>query len=526
MSPFRRRAGVAFVFALVAFGSGAAAAPAPSATGEELPTAEEIVARSKIAAATDRRPETERELWDVRLASLEGTSSTLRRGADIAQTTELGPFRTARGTRRGEKWRQNENGETILERAEPSQTERIATQNVTRVREPVNAFEVTTAYAGGHVTRSFYDTRSYELVRLERVAAGHTTHTTYDDFRTDARGRTRPWHYFGGDERPDTEFDYRLVRDDLDAAVTESDVEIPRDRRTLVDFPAGVDTVKLPAHIVEGRIYVRVTIGGRGLDFLLDSGSAAISIDERVARELKLPVYGRITQTVAGSFASGRVVVPNVAVGPLAMRDVVMHTVPYSTPETHSIRAVGLLGYDFLASAALKIDYASGDVEAARPGTLAFPAGATPLEVRLGSGTPVARATIGEATGDDFIIDTGAAFSYVIFQRFARLHRETLEDRSRESYGDGVGGSFGYRPIETTKVALGAWSLEQSGGVEALAPNAFGFDNQDGLIGAEILRRFTVYFDYAANRVGFSPSPAALQSRSVTPILTEAGARP
>jgi hypothetical protein len=496
-----RRAGAALAFALVASGFVASAARA-----DDAPTADELLERSRIATGADRRPDSEHEVWTVRLAGLDGTYETERRGADSITNTALGPFRTARGSWHGEKWHQNENGETIVDRAEPSQVEKVLSETVERVREPVDAWELVTTYASGHVTRAYYDPHTYELVRSERVSAGHTAHTSYDDFRADAHGRVRPWHFFGGDDRPDNDFDYRLIRDDEDATIADADLAIPHDRRVLVEFPDGTDTVRLPARIVGGRIYVRVDIAGRGLDFLLDSGAGAITIDDAVARELKLPIYGRSTQTVAGSFPTGRVVVPSVAIGALAMHDVVMHTLPYSAPEMKTVRVVGLLGYDFLAGTSLRIDYAGGTIDALRPGALVAPPGAGALDVRLNSGTPVARATIGTATGDDFIIDTGAAFSYVIFQRFARLHRDELESQNTARVGNGVGGSFAYRPIDTTHVTLGAWSLDDATGVEALAPNAFGFDNEDGLIGSDILKRFTVYLDYPDGRVLLEPS--------------------
>jgi predicted aspartyl protease len=495
------------VCALLAFAVTAAFGSLGSASADDVPTADELVARSKLAASAERRPETERELWDVRIAGLEGTLETVRREADFASTTLLGPFRTARGVWHGERWHQNENGETILERPEPSQSERPILQSVARVRDPVDAWMLVTTFASGHVARTYYDPRSSQLIRTEHVTAGHETHTTYEDFRTDARGRTRPWHYFGGDDRPDNDFDFRLVRDDLEPDVDEADVAVPHDRRTLVEFPAGSDSVRLPARIVGGRIYVRLDVGGRGLDFLLDTGSAALTIDDGVARELGLQIYGKSTQTVAGSFATGRVIVPALSIGALELHDVVMRTVPYSATEARSIRVVGLLGYDFLSELGLKIDYASGEIDAFRPGTLAPPPTAGAIDVRLNSGAPVARASVGTATGEDFIIDTGAAFSVVIFQRFARAHPEALELGSRESYGNGVGGTFGYRSIATKKIVLGPWSFDDAAGVEALSANAFGFDNEDGLIGSDILKRFTVYLDYPSSRVFLAATP-------------------
>jgi len=41
----------------------------------------------------------------------------------------------------------------------------------------------------------------------------------------------------------------------------------------------GVSSLELPQSSAAGHIYVRVTIGGRGLDFVLDSGASGITID-------------------------------------------------------------------------------------------------------------------------------------------------------------------------------------------------------------------------------------------------------
>ncbi|MBD5655469.1 MAG: aspartyl protease family protein [Candidatus Eremiobacteraeota bacterium] len=492
-------AATAVLAALVAFGTPAHA--------DDTPTADELAARSHLASAPERRPETEREMWSIRVGGLEGTLETMRRGADVAGTTLLGPFRTARGLVHGEHWHQNENGETILDRPEPSQTERVVAQSVARVRQPVDAWVVTTSFAGGHVTRTFYDPRTSYVVRTERTVAGRTTHTAFDDFRTDARGRTRSWHYSGGDERPENDFDYRLLHVAEDPQIDEADLAIPRDRRALVEFPTGVDVVRLPARIVDDRIYVRLQIGGRGLDFLLDTGAAALTIDDSVAQQLGLTTYGRNAVTVAGTFDSRRAIVPEIGLGPLVMHEVVLRTTPFSQREAHDTRIVGLLGFDFIDALGLKIDYAAGTVDAYRPGTLAAPPGTAPIDIRLNSGAPVGRATIGDATGEDFILDTGAAFSYVIFQRFARAHPDAVvpSGDGRVLSGSGIGGTMSYRAVVAKRLVLGSSIFADPVGAEAMSPNALGFDNEDGLIGADLLRSFSVYLDYAASRLYLGP---------------------
>ncbi len=477
------------------------AALAP-ARAEVLPSVDELFARDRLASGAERRPTTERETWEIRGTGLTGTRVVVRRGSDSLSSMVLGPFRSQRGTDRGQHWHQNDNGETVLDRPDPSGNERIIAQNVARVREPVDAWLATQAYASGHVVRTYFDPRTYFIARVEKSFAGRTTHTSYDDFRTDARGRTRAWHEFGGEDRPDTAFDYRLVRDELAFPLASGIFAIPRDRRTLVEFPAGTQTVRLPARIENGRIYVRLTIAGRGLDFLLDSGAAAISIDARLARRMGLQEYGRATQTVAGSFAASRVIVAQVGIGPLAMHDVVMRAIPISLREGTATRVVGLLGFDFLDAVALRVDYADGTLDASRPGSSAPPAGAVPLEVRLGSQIPVTRATVGTASGNDFILDTGAEFSLVLFQHFTHAHPDlAIPLRASVRLGAAIGGAVAYRMLVPQRLILGSVVFEALPSTETVSPKALGFDDEDGLVGGDVLRRFTLYLDYATNHV-------------------------
>lgn len=477
-------------------------AAATLGTLQEPPTASELFARERTESGWERRAQTERETWNIRSGGLDGTLVVVRREADTVSALTLGPFHSARGFDRGQRWHQNDNGQTVLEAPHPTADERIVAQNVTRVHAPLDAWVVNATFAGGHVRRTFFNPRTYAIVRVEKMIAGRTVRTSYDDFRADARGRTRAWHEFGDDQRPEVTFDYRLVRDETGAPVVASELTIPHDRRALVEFPAGTQTVRLPARIANGRIYVRVTIDGRGLDFLLDSGAAAISLDASVARALGFAAYGHAIQTVAGRFAASRVVAPLVSIGPLAMRDVVMQTMPISLQEDRRTRVVGLLGFDFLAAVALRIDYANGTVDAARSGAEPAPDDAVPLEVRLGSQTPHARADVGDADGDDFMLDTGADFSLVLFARFLREHPGMpLLPQGDVRSGTGIGGSVAYRMLSPQRLTLGSWRLNEVPSVAPLSPNALGFDNEDGIIGSDVLRRFTVYLDYAQKRV-------------------------
>lgn len=71
---------------------------------------------------------------------------------------------------------------------------------------------------------------------------------------------------------------------------------------------AGEGTVEI-RRSPDGHFHWPGTIRGRRLDFLVDTGATTSAIDEDLARELDLPVVGRIEVRTAGGSAQARVVI-------------------------------------------------------------------------------------------------------------------------------------------------------------------------------------------------------------------------
>ncbi|HTJ27533.1 MAG TPA: retropepsin-like aspartic protease, partial [Candidatus Limnocylindria bacterium] len=134
--------------------------------------------------------------------------------------------------------------------------------------------------------------------------------------------------------------------------VTDDELAIAPPRRMLVTFPAGVHSVVLPTTFQgyqQSRIDVRVTINGRGLDFVLDTGASGITLDATVAKQLGLPAYDTHSTTTAGRYATARTIVPEMRVGDLTMHDVAVQLIPQGWNVGSEVKEVGLLGFDFLA---------------------------------------------------------------------------------------------------------------------------------------------------------------------------------
>jgi predicted aspartyl protease len=177
----------------------------------------------------------------------------------------------------------------------------------------------------------------------------------------------RHWTVHDETTGADAEYSVRAVSVD---PVADDDVAVPTIRRQLVEYPAGQNRVVLPAVFEpSGHILVRLNIGGRGHNFVLDTGASSMTIDPGAAASLGLTVTNRQQSSVnAGRYPTGQAVVHEIDLGPLVMHDVAPDVVPLNWEEPGA-REVGLLGFDFLCESGITIDYDQGTVTAERYGS-------------------------------------------------------------------------------------------------------------------------------------------------------------
>ena len=307
-----------------------------------------------------------------------------------------------------------------------------------------------------------------------------------------------PYRSTISDGQPENDEVFTVNYLSVDAPVTRTDVAIPGSRRLPVTLPAGVASVRLPARIDEwGRVVVRLTIQGRGLDFQLDSGADGIVIDRDVAHELGLKSYGRWSTTVAGTIRARERSFRRSRIGSVAMNDVVVDVLPFAFEHDRSTRVVGLLGYDFIAGCVVKIDYEHGTVDVLPADTFTPPAKGIVLDAILDDQVPLIWSKFNDAVGERFILDTGAD-DVVVFSGFAKKHPAAVQDQSPHKVVsrtfnvvqmEGVGGELNVRPVVIAKMQVGTVLYP-----EALAfvmsgeQPAFEHEDVDGLIGASALQ--------------------------------------
>ncbi len=476
------------------------------------PSLSDVLARAGAAAQDALSSKGEIEQWGVSMEGLSGSQAIVRRGKDFTSVTRLGPFTTARGRIGARDWHQDENGITVVDQVP---TDRLVTRSFERVSEPVEAYAVLETFASGRERRSYYDPKTYVLERRERWAGGHYSYGAWDDFRLDSTGRLVAWHYHGEDADGNA-FDYRMRSERVGVNVEDTALAIPRNRRAVVQFPPTTRVARLPATFEQHRIHMRVVIARHTMDFLLDSGASGIVISNDVARRLRLDSYGSGRAAAAGTYASSRVIAPLMEVGALRLHDAVLRTAPIGERVGGDERVAGLLGFDFIATTVLRIDYVHETVDAYEPSAFTARSSATTLDVRLGDQIPSTTVQVDDASADHFLLDTGAATSLLLFSRFARAHPADIADDgvgaalAQTGIGlaaYGVGGRVATRPVHVKRVTVAGVAFDDRLVYVADSPHALGFDLADGVVGAQILARLgTIVLDYGNSRILIEPT--------------------
>jgi hypothetical protein len=477
------------------------------------------------------RPSSVIEDGQVTAYGLKGTYHLVSSGDDFRERIRLGPIAYAYGELGGQEWEQNENGIVILEHDSHQENE-IARSALTDhakngdrgltlagESESPPAYVIEVHAPGGRHEWQYFDKKTFELVRVDEMYPARRVVDTYDDYRT-VDGFTHPWHIHRSDGYAQNDTDFVTSSMRYNVPVAASDLAIPQSNANLVQFPAGSQMVQIPARILDGRVIVTVTINGRNLDFELDSGSGGILLDWQVADQLGFAKFGRAISLAGRDFEASEALVPDLAVGSLHMHNVVVELASFVRPENPRASVVGLLGFDFFASAVVEVDYKDGQVYAEAPYLFVPPANAFALGATWDDGIPKVIASVGDVPAN-FVVDSGA-FDNMLFLSFAQAHADVVKDQGgglimKQNnpfyYGRGVGGDMQLTPTQIKSFTLGPVTFQKYIMWE-LNDSAYNMEDYAGLIGQKFLSMFTVYFDYKDGQIYLIPT-----SKDIHPAL-------
>jgi len=270
-----------------------------------------------------------------------------------------------------------------------------------------------------------------------------------------------------------------------------------------VTFSAGSKTSTFSFDWRNGMIFVPVRLNGsRPLSFVLDTGSTRTIVDRALATSLGLKASGSGSLQGAGS---GRIPIEFIHDVTIALPGVESTGYELSTADLQPLEASlgvkvdGILGYALFSRFVVTVDYEAKTMTLNSPEAFQASKTAQSIPIELRDKWAFVKAELvlpGPVTvQDSFLIDSGSsdAVDHPIVMQ--------LEGRVPATSGVGLGSQVQGATAQATSFRLGRYSIA--------APTVSccgASDATSKLIGNEVLRRFTVTFDYPSLRIFITPN--------------------
>jgi hypothetical protein len=270
-----------------------------------------------------------------------------------------------------------------------------------------------------------------------------------------------------------------------------------------VIFAAGSRTSTFSFDWRNGMIFVPVRLNGsRPLSFALDTGSTRTIVDRALATSLGLKATGSGSLQGAGS---GRIPIEFIHDVTITLPGVESTGHELSTADLQPLEASlgvkvdGILGYELFSRFVVTVDYEAKTMTLDSPEAFhaSYTAQSMPIELRDKWAFVRAELVLPGPVSvqDSFMIDSGSsdAVDHPIVMN--------LEARVPGTSGVGLGSQVQGATAQATALRLGRYSI--------MAPTVSccgASDATSKLIGNEVLRRFTVTFDYPSSRIFLTPN--------------------
>ncbi|HEY0393387.1 MAG TPA: retropepsin-like aspartic protease [Candidatus Elarobacter sp.] len=509
----RLRPAVAAAFACAALAALSAAASAewrpPDVRATKTTPADVLGAYAKWAGTPDPRFAQRREHWTYVNGERRFPVQVAVRGDDFRATVALGGERYAGGRDNAVRWRANPNGITHATLTDDQ------ADAVDVLPQSVFPFALADCELAGEserfgsawvlVDRAPRDKPHWFYVEKASGALAHeitregrrTIVTAFDRFESiGSARRARHWRIDDGDRGHQLDVTVDAIEP---GPVQPVDVAIPQTRRTFTaPSPPPNGVVTLPAHFLGRTIFVDVDVDGSRGQFVLDTGTASITLDRDLAERRR---WGPVLEHAS---------VPHMRVGALRLDDVSTLAIPLGGLHP---ALDGILGYDFFFGNVVHVDYEHNRVEALTP-QAAAPAFADAhtfvVPAYFDEGSPMVHAAFGPAAGDRFILDTGSPQLFVLAP-FVRRYEQRVAAWRPDGFGGGrrdmiasyLEGSIHVAARSVSDFRLGPFTFAPfTVGVEERNDRADAIDiAADAIVGTDQMAKFDWWFDYDGGRI-------------------------
>ena len=369
---------------------------------------------------------------------------------------------------------------------------------------------------GGRPFEMWIDAATALIDRTIEKAAIETRTTFFSDYRT-VEGIKLPFaiRSTNGDTRYDQTSTVESVK--LNVAAVDAEFKLPAPPPPDFAIADGKTSTTVPFDLINNHIYIGVKLNGKGpYHVLCDTGGANIVTPE-LAKELGLASQGALEGRGVGEKSEdvGLTKVESVEIGDATISNQVFAVYPLGGfSDVEGVPQFGLVGYEVFKRFVARVDYDKGLLTLWLPAAFTYHGNGTVVPFAFNEHIPQVEGSIDGFPGK-FDIDTGARDSVTILAPFAE------KNHLKEHFGTAVPAVTGWGVGGAARGLVARAKLLRLGGVEVSSPvvdlsqqkkGAFTDPYVAGNVGAGVLKRFSVTFDYSRQRIIFEPNPNATRA--------------
>jgi hypothetical protein len=288
----------------------------------------------------------------------------------------------------------------------------------------------------------------------------------------------------------------------VSASTSESSVATDRLRRL---------PVSIPFELIDNRIFILATINGQGpFHIMFDSGAGGM-VRSEVAKRLRLVVVGTVESGGAGEgrVRTGTTKISRISVAGITLRDLEFAAIElpggHDDPVFGTWAVDGIIGPEFLDRYVVRLDYVTKTLTLIDPHSFVYRGKGQRLSFTRHGIVPLVSCQIDQHAAK-LGIDTGARTSLIVNGPFVEKNglREQYHPKFEGITGWGIGGPIRTQLARVRLLTLGEvdlhdvvarFSLQKSG--DLTRPDF------DGVIGPDVLKRFTIIFNSARREIIF-----------------------
>jgi hypothetical protein len=362
---------------------------------------------------------------------------------------------------------------------------------------------------GGYSCKIFIDRSTWLTAMMEIEAMTGTVEQRFHDYRPSG-GIMIPFRTVTTQRAMGQSIEVRTLTVEINSPVDPAVFLPPGGLADDFSFVSGGDSASIEFSYVNRHIYMPVRIGNSGTErlFLLDSGAGMTMIDEDLASVLGLEPGGTIPGAGAGGMADFRMTrIPGFNTDGVQFEEqtVIIYPIAGLTEHYSGIETGGILGYDFLSRFVTRIDFEKRMITLYRPGSQPSVEGADTVQAPLLHKLFSVAAILDGTYEGTFLIDTGANSS-VLQKPFVDANGLLDGRKTVDISVAGAGGEDRASVARFSSIHIGETGLDSPVFTVPLGGRGIGaFEGISGVIGNDILERFTVWLDYGNQIVVLKP---------------------